>query len=110
MTNEEGRPQVEYGSCPVCGYVMLPVLEMSPCGHDAPPVLSPLDEAGVVYSWTRVWPDDTGQTLAMADFLGGRLRVTAPLLDGGEVVIGDRVRLTVGSGTPLALYPDIADG
>jgi len=35
---------VEYGTCPVCGTMMLPVLEMSPCGHDAPPVRAPLTE------------------------------------------------------------------
>lgn len=97
---------IEYGTCPTCGYVMLPVLPLSPCGHDDQPVLTPLDEPGVVYSWTTVRPgeEEPGKTLAMADFLDGRLRVTAPVLDGGGVAIGDQVKVTIGWDTPFGLY------
>ena len=103
--SSENRAEVEYGTCPVCGYVMLPVLAMSPCGHSAEPVLAPLDGVGVVYSWTRVWSDETAQTLAMADFLDGRLRITAPVLGSGEVAIGDLVTASSGDDTPIAISP-----
>ena len=95
---------VEYGTCPVCGTVMLPVLEMSPCGHDAPPVRAPLTEPGTVYSWTRVWLGDEpdGRLIVMADFLDGGLRVTAPL-DGSEIAIGDAVLLTTADDVPYRL-------
>jgi uncharacterized OB-fold protein len=64
-----------------------------------------MTESGVVYSWTRVWvgKDSQGQVLAMADFLDGRLRVTAPVLEASEIEIGDRVEVTSGVDTPLAL-------
>jgi uncharacterized OB-fold protein len=95
---------VEYGQCPVCGYVMLPVLDRAPCGHHEAPELRPLDEPGVVYSWTvtRISEDD-GTLLAMADFLGGRIRVTAPVLHADEIAIGDEVDVVSGIDTPLAL-------
>ncbi len=104
----EEREPVEYGTCPACGYVMLPVLPMSPCGHDNTPVLALLDEPGIVYSWTtvRLGGEEESSTLAMADFLGGRLRVTAPVLEQGEIAIGDQVRVTVGRDTPFGLYHD----
>ena len=95
---------VEYGTCPVCGYLMLPVLAQSPCGHEQAPLVAPMGEVGSVYSWTRVWLDaDAGRLLAMADFLDGRLRVTAPLLDADAVSIDDRVRVVRGTSTPYAL-------
>ena len=95
---------VDYGTCPVCGTVMLPVLKMSPCGHDAPPVPAPLTESGTVYSWTRVWLgyDPDGRLIVMADFLDGGLRVTAPL-DGSEIAIGDTVLLTTADDVPYRL-------
>jgi uncharacterized OB-fold protein len=95
---------VDYGTCPVCGTVMLPVLKMSPCGHDAPPVRAPLTEPGTVYSWTRVWLGDEpdGRLIVMADFLDGGLRVTAPL-DGSEIAIGDAVLLTTADDVPYRL-------
>ncbi|HJR93542.1 MAG TPA: hypothetical protein VJ938_13940 [Acidimicrobiia bacterium] len=95
---------VEYGTCPVCGTVMLPVLDLSPCGHDAPPVRAPLTESGTVYSWTRVWLGDepNGRLIVMADFLDGALRVTAPL-DGAEIAIGDAVVLTAAEDVPYRL-------
>jgi len=97
--------EVQYGSCPVCGYVMLPVLDRSPCGHRAAPDLRPLDEPGVVYSWTvsRISSDEDGTLLAMADFLDGRIRVIAPLLEADAVAIGDEVDVVPGIDTPLAL-------
>ena len=83
---------------------MLPVLDMSPCGHDAPPVLAPLTEPGTVYSWTRVWlgDDPDGRLIVMADFLDGALRVTAPL-DGTEIATGDAVLLTAADDAPYRL-------
>jgi uncharacterized OB-fold protein len=95
---------LEYGSCPVCGYVMFPLLPQLPCGHDQNPTLTSLDEPGVVYSWTTVWrgEDQPDNVIAMADFLGGQLRITAPVLSG-EVAIGDKVKLAEGKETPYGL-------
>lgn len=115
MTDEAsppaGRGSLSYGRCPACGYVMFPLLTTSPCGHDREPDLVPLDEPGVVYSWTRVWKgeDEPGDVLAMADFLGGRLRVTAPMLDVEGTTIGARVRLVTGRDTDYALVA-VSDG
>ncbi len=100
-----GRDTVEYGTCPACRYVMLPILPLSPCGHDDQPVLTPLTESGIVYSWTAVQRTlEESTTLAMADFLEGRLRITAPIIDSAEIAIGDRVRVTLGRDTPFGLY------
>jgi uncharacterized OB-fold protein len=101
----DGKETVDYGTCPACGYVMLPVLPLSPCGHDDQPVLAPFTESGVVYSWTSVQSGiEESTTLAMADFLEGRLRITAPMIDSTEIAIGDRVRVTLGRDTPFGLY------
>jgi uncharacterized OB-fold protein len=76
---------------------------MSPCGHDDEPERAPLDSPGIVYSWTRVWPTpESGRLMAMADFFDGALRVTAPVVDTGEVAIGDAVTAIIGSETPVA--------
>ena len=83
---------------------MLPVLQQSPCGHPEEPVGEPLNEAGVIYSWTKYHLGEDGPTLlAMADFLDGRVRVTAPVLDVAGIEIGDRVEVVVGRSTPYAL-------
>ena len=103
---QQDAPQaIQYGRCPACGYVMLPVLTMSPCGHADEPQLIDLVEPGRVYSWTRVWEgeEQTANVLVMADFLGGHLRVSAPLLGAGGVEIGDAVQVTAGTKTPYAL-------
>jgi uncharacterized OB-fold protein len=80
----------QYARCPVCGEASFPQHLLSPCGHDAPPELVAFDAPGEVYSWTRTHGDD-GAVLAMADFLEGELRVTAPVVGGEDVAIGDRV-------------------
>lgn len=80
----------QYARCPVCGEASFPRHLLSPCGHDAQPDLVAFDDPGEVYSWTRTHGDD-GAVLAMADFLGGELRVTAPVVDAEPVAIGDRV-------------------
>jgi uncharacterized OB-fold protein len=88
---------------------MLPILALSPCGHEKAPTVTPLDQPGVVYSWTRVWlgSEENGRILAMADFLNGQLRVTAPVVGVDQIAIGDSVEVTVGTDTPLALRPFI---
>jgi uncharacterized OB-fold protein len=94
----------EYGRCPRCGYLTLPVLELSPCGHDAEPQRELLDSAGTVYSWTRVWDTpESGHLMAMADFFDGALRVTAPVHGSDDIAIGDQVEAIVGTDTPVAL-------
>jgi len=80
-----------YARCPVCNEATFPVHPLSPCGHDAEPVLTSLDEVGEVFSWTRTYQADGTTSIAMADFLGGDLRVTAPVLGVEEVAIGDRL-------------------
>lgn len=95
---------VVYGRCPACGYVTLPVLELSPCGHADAPDVQPLDGPGVVYSWTAV--GEEGETLmVMADFLDGALRVTGPLDATTEIAIGDEVVVAPGTSSPYVLRP-----
>lgn len=96
---------VEYGTCTRCGYAMFPVPPLSPCGHDAPVELKPLVESGRVYSWTRVHLGEEPQLIVMADFLGGRLRVNAPMKGTEEVSIGDEVRLEADETYPYRLVP-----
>ncbi|HEY4153236.1 MAG TPA: hypothetical protein VGM38_07930, partial [Pseudolysinimonas sp.] len=64
--------------------------ELSPCGHDAEPDLVAFDGPGEVYSWTRTH-GEAGTVIAMTDFLGGELRVTAPVIGSDAVAIGDRL-------------------
>ena len=94
---------VDYGRCPTCDTLMLPIVPLSPCGHDEAPVVAPLEEPGVVYSYTRQFPEpDRPRVIAMVDFLGGRLRVASPVLDLDEVAIGDHLRAVPGRSTPVA--------
>lgn len=79
-----------YARCPDCGDLSFPQHLLLPCGHDGPPELVPFVEPGEVYSWTRTHGDD-GTLLAMADFLGGDLRVTARVEGADAVSIGDPV-------------------
>ena len=96
--------RVAYGSCPICGYVMLPVLPLSPCGHGEPADLVELTDPGVVYSWTIVvGPSGEDTVMVMADFLRGRLRLTSPLAGSDRVAIGDEVVVENGNDTPFVL-------
>lgn len=95
----------EYGECPICGYRMIPILELSPCGHDAETIVRTLDSEGIIYSWTRLWATpESGTVVAMADFLDGTLRIAAPV-SVDSVEIGDSVVARRGEVTPLALVP-----
>jgi uncharacterized OB-fold protein len=84
---------------------MLPVLDRSPCGHGDRPDIEELVASGTVYSWTVFRLGETPTTIAMADFLDGGLRVTAPVVSATEVAIGDEVVVVPGEGTPYALRP-----
>lgn len=100
----------DYGECPVCATRMLPILEFLPCGHSEPPIVEPLEAAGVVYSWTRLWTTaDTSEILVMADFLDGTLRAAAPLTGAESIAIGDPVLARVGDDTPLTFTPAAVD-
>lgn len=101
----KGQDPIGYGACIECGYLMLPVLPLSPCGHDALVEEKPLDELGEVYSWTRFRLGESERLLVMVDFFGGKLRVTAPLVETESVAIGDRVRIVPGGDTPYAFVP-----
>jgi uncharacterized OB-fold protein len=58
-----------------------------------------------VYSRSRVANlTESGVTMAMVDFLEGRIRVAAPV-EGVDVRIGDEVRIIAGSATPYAFAP-----
>lgn len=81
-----------FARCPVCAEATFPVHELPPCGHDAGPVLAPLEEAGEVFSWTRTHQGDDVTAIAMTDFLGGELRITAPVLGATDIAIGDHLR------------------
>jgi uncharacterized OB-fold protein len=95
--------ETDYATCPECGAVTFPVHQLSPCGHSAPPELHPLTEEGEVFSWTRTYGEHGPTVLAMADFLGGAIRVTAPVLDAAEVQIGDRLLVRGASDLPFVL-------
>lgn len=97
-------PHPDFGTCPACGGRTLPVLELSPCGHDVAPRLAPLDEPGRVYSWTRSWSSPEDSTIiVMADFFDGDLRVTGPLDGDVGIAIGDTVWAHVGTASPFVL-------
>ena len=94
---------VEYGRCPTCGDLTLPIVPLLPCGHDGPPQRAPLEDVGHVYAWTRVFPDpDHPTVIAMVDFFDGRLRVASPVADLEAVSVGDRLRAVRGRDTPIA--------
>jgi uncharacterized OB-fold protein len=98
---------VEYGTCPVCEQLSLPILEMLPCGHEADPIRARLDSPGTIYSWTRsrIGPDDV--LIVMADFFGGALRVTAPLNADVTPDFGQKVKLVLGLHSP---YEFVSNG
>lgn len=95
-----------YGTCPVCGYRMVPLTRLSPCGHDAALEPSPLESTGVVYSFTRSWSSPTKQVLiAMVDLPDVDLRLCGPVKDAEDLRIGDVVTIHVGTSTPFELRP-----
>lgn len=98
---------LEYGRCPQCGTVEFPILPRPSCGHTVAPERIPLTAPGVVYSWTRVHgtPGEPPTVIAMADFLEGRLRVTAPMPGVAAVAIGDPVVVVADPVLPYALAP-----
>jgi uncharacterized OB-fold protein len=95
-----------YARCPVCNEATFPVHTMSPCGHSIEPLLLPLEEAGEVFSWTRTHQADGVTTIAMTDFLGGELRVTAPVLGVDEIAIGDRLVVLTSADGGFVLAPE----
>jgi uncharacterized OB-fold protein len=94
-----------YARCPVCHEASFPVHVLSPCGHGGDPILEPLTATGTVYSWTRSHSADGATLIAMADFLDGELRVTAPVLGADAVAIDDRLTVVTGGDLPFALAP-----
>jgi uncharacterized OB-fold protein len=100
------RDLMEYGTCPVCGQVSLPILEMLPCGHDVEPIRALLDSPGIIYSWTRSRIGPVVVLMVMADFFGGTLRVTAPLEAEETPQFGRMVKLVRGLHSPYAFLPN----
>lgn len=96
--------RVDYGECPACGALTLPVLPMAPCGHGDSPIVRPLTAPGVVYSWTRT-AAPVPTVIAMVDFFDGALRAAAPLTGAATIAIGDRVIAAAGATTPLTFLP-----
>lgn len=103
---ENHEDALEYGRCTECGYLTLPVPQLSPCGHAAAVTTKPLTEPGEVYSWTRLRLGETDRLMVMVDFFGGDLRVTAPLVGAESVSIGDWVRLIPSTENPYVFEPD----
>jgi len=102
----ELRPELaRYARCVVCGTAYFPVHVLAPCGHSEEPTLHAFDEAGVVYSWTRSHGADGAVPIAMADFLDGELRVTAPVVGADEVAIGDLLVVRLAEQPPFVLAP-----
>ena len=104
MSTPDFEPAV-YARCPVCGHATFPVHALSPCGHEAEPIVAPLDDAGEVFSWTRTHQADGVTPIAMTDFLGGELRVTAPVVGVNEVAIGDRLVVLASANGDFFLAP-----
>ena len=106
-TDDMSPDRPDYGTCPLCGYLMLPILELPPCGHDTDPQRAPLEAIGHIYAWTRTWHNQHHSTLiAMADLFNGRLRITAPVTNTETVEIGDPVSVGIGSETPYILITE----
>jgi uncharacterized OB-fold protein len=104
--NEPDLEPTSFARCAVCGELTFPVHPLSPCGHDADPILEPLTEAGEVFSWTITHASGGNTPIAMADFLGGELRVTAPVLGVDEVAIGDRLVVLADADGGFFLVPE----
>ena len=104
MSTPDLQPAV-YARCPVCDHATFPVHVLSPCGHDAEPIVAPLEDAGEVFSWTRTHQADGVTPIAMTDFLGGELRVTAPVVGVDEVAIGDRLVVLASADGDFFLAP-----
>jgi uncharacterized OB-fold protein len=92
MNTSELEPAL-YARCPVCDQATFPVHALSPCGHEAAPLLVPFDDAGEVFSWTRTHSAD------------GVMMVTAPVLGATEIAIGDRLRVRNTSDGAFFLVP-----
>jgi len=90
MSTSDLEPAV-YARCPICNQATFPVHTLSPCGHEVEPILVPFEDVGEVFSWTRTHQAGGATPIAMTDFLGGELRVTAPVLGVDNVAIGDRL-------------------
>ena len=95
-----------FARCPVCAQYTFPAHPLSPCGHEARPILEPLTEAGAVYSWTITHSSGVTTPIAMTDFLGGKLRVTAPVLGVDDVAIGDRLVVLANADGAFFLVPE----
>src|SRR5690606_4626645 len=93
-----------YARCATCNEAYFPVHTLSPCGHDGEPTLHEFDAPGEVHSWTRSHSGGSSTLIAMADFMGGEIRVTAPVPGADSIAIGDRltVRNTADGGFVLA--------
>jgi len=94
-----------YARCPACNQATFPVHTLSPCGHGAEQILVPLEDAGEVFSWTRTHQADGVTPIAMTDFLGGELRVTAAVLGVDRVAIGDRLVVLTSADGAFFLTP-----
>ena len=104
MSTPDLKPAV-YARCPVCDHATFPVHALSPCGHEAEPIVAPLEEAGAVYSWTRTHQGDGVTPIAMTDFLGGELRVTALVVGVDKVAIGDHLVVLASADGDFFLAP-----
>ena len=108
--NEPDLEPTSFARCPVCGEYTFPVHSLSPCGHDVDPILETLTEAGEVFSWTRTHASGVTTPIAMTDFLGGVLRITAPVLGVDEVAIGDRLVVLANADGAFFLVPEFRAG
>ena len=100
--------ELSYIRCPACGHAAFPEHALPTCGHAGPGTSYSFTEEGQVYAWTRVHGAGGTTLLAMADFLDGEVRVTAPLVGTAEVSVGDRVRVRRGAELPYELVPSPA--
>ena len=107
MSATQLKPAV-YARCPICNELSFPVHPLSPCGHEAEPILARFEDAGEVFSFTRTHQADGVTPIAMTDFLGGELRVTAPVLDVDDVAIGDRLIVLESDDGAFFLAPFLA--
>lgn len=103
---DSGLEPAQYARCPECGEAYFPVHTLTPCGHDAAPTLHPFGEPGEVYAWTRSHGSDGSVLIAMTDFLGGELRVTAPVTGAETVAIGDRLIVLSSEDGGFVLAPE----
>jgi uncharacterized OB-fold protein len=104
--SESALERAQYARCSVCDEAYFPLHTLTPCGHSAPPSLHSFTEPGEVYAWTRSHGSGGAVLIAMADFLDGDIRVTAPVPGVDAIAVGDHLTVLTSEDGSFILAQD----